>query len=141
MLQVILELLVYVSVGVVAMMLGSFVVDLAIPVEFPVEIKKNNKAVGWLVAGIYVGLGLIIRSAVITVHLSVEELSLFSGVMSTALYSLIGIVFFVIAYFVVDKVNYKYKFHEELRNHNEAVGIMIFGVFVGIALIVSGVIQ
>ena len=48
---------------------------------------------------------------------------------------------FVFAYFVVDLVNKKFNFNEALKEKNEAAGIMIFGIFIGIAFIVSGVIQ
>ena len=56
-------------------------------------------------------------------------------------FSVIGILAFVIAYFLVDLVNRKFNFNEALKEKNEAAGIMVFGIFVGIAFIVSGVIQ
>ena len=56
-------------------------------------------------------------------------------------FSVIGIFAFVIAYFLVDLVNRKFNFNEALKEKNEAAGIMVFGIFVGIAFIVSGVIQ
>lgn len=136
-----LELAVYVSLGIVLMMLGSFAVDLIIPVEFPKEIKEDNKAVAWLTAGIYVGLGLIIRSSVSSFTVALEKVSLKTGIIETAFYAVLGTVFFGIAYYLVDLINVKYKFNEELKNKNESMGIMLFGIFVGIALIISGVLQ
>ena len=47
----------------------------------------------------------------------------------------------IIGYFAVDIVNRKFNFAEALKEKNEAAGIMIFGIFMGIAFIVSGVIQ
>ena len=35
----------------------------------------------------------------------------------------------------------KFNFNKALKEKNEAAGIMVFGIFVGIAFIVSGVIQ
>lgn len=141
MLKTSLELLAYVGVGIVLMMIGSFLIDLIIPLEFPKEIKENNKAVGWLVAGIYIGLGLIIKSSVSTFTVAIEKISLKTGILETVFFSFIGILFFGVAYYLVDLVNVKYKFNEELRNKNEAMGILLFGVFVGVGLIISGVLQ
>ncbi len=139
-LPTIFELMIYVSVGIIAMVIGYFIIDLVIPVDFAKGIKEENKAVGWLTAGIYIGLGLIIKSAVMTVSESLEYVSLMIGVIDTVFFALIGIILFIIAYYLVDLVNSKYKFNEELNNKNEALGIMVFGIFIGIALIVSGVI-
>ena len=40
-----------------------------------------------------------------------------------------------------DESYYKFNFNEALKEKNEATGIMIFGIFMGIAFLVSGVIQ
>ena len=45
MLTVALETIVYLGVGLVMMMLGYFIIDLVIPVDFPQEIREGNKAV------------------------------------------------------------------------------------------------
>ena len=135
-----LEIIVYLAVGLVAMMLGYLIIDLIHPADFPKEIKEGNTAVGWLSAGIYAGLGFIIRSALISFTQS-EAQGLLQGVASTALYAAIGIAAFVIGYFVVDILNKKYKLNEEIINKNEAAGIMVFGIFLGLAFVVSGVIQ
>ncbi|MBP3297096.1 MAG: DUF350 domain-containing protein, partial [Lachnospiraceae bacterium] len=60
---------------------------------------------------------------------------------STAIYAAIGIAAFVIGYFVVDILNKKYKLNDEIMNKNEAAGIVVFGIFMGLAFVVSGVIQ
>lgn len=138
--MVALETLVYLIIGLVTMMIGYFVIDLIIPVDFPKEIQEGNKAVGWVSAGIYAALGFIIRSAIISFSLS-EAQELLQGIISTGLYALIGIVALIIGYFAVDIVNRKFNFNVEIERKNEAAGIMIFGIFLGVAFIVSGVIQ
>ena len=138
--MVALETIVYLIVGLVAMMVGYVIIDLIIPADFPKEIREGNKAVGWVSAGIYAGLGFIIRSAIITISAS-EGQELLQGVISTAIYAVIGIADFIIGYFAVDLVNRKFNFNVEIENKNEAAGIMIFGIFMGVAFIVSGVIQ
>ena len=140
MLTIILETVVYLCIGLVMMMLGHFIIDLIIPVDFPQEIREGNKAVGWVSAGIYAGLGYIIRSAIIS-NTTSEEMSLLAGSIDTVVYAIVGIITFIIAYFVVDIVNRKFNFNVALKEKNEAAGIMVFGIFMGIAFIVSGVIQ
>lgn len=140
MLTIILETVVYLCIGLVMMMLGHWIIDLMIPVDFPQEIREGNKAVGWVSAGIYAGLGFVIRSAVISNVIS-EEMSLLAGSIDTVVYAIVGIITFIIAYFAVDIVNRKFNFNVALKEKNEAAGIMVFGIFMGIAFIVSGVIQ
>lgn len=140
MLTVILESAVYLCVGLIIMMIGHWIIDLIIPVDFPQEINDGNKAVGWVSAGIYAGLGFVIRSAIISNTIS-EDVSLLTGSIDTLVYATVGIVAFIIGYFVVDIVNKKFNFNKALKEKNEAAGIMVFGIFVGIAFIVSGVIQ
>lgn len=140
MLTILLETVVYLGVGLIMMMLGYWIIDLVIPVDFPQEIREGNKAVGWVSAGIYAGLGFVIRSAVISNEIS-EAVSLAEGSIETVVFAVIGIVAFVIAYFLVDLVNRKFNFNVALKEKNEAAGIMVFGIFLGIAFIVSGVIQ
>ncbi len=136
----VLEIFVYLMIGLVAMMIGYLIIDLIIPADFPKEIQEGNKAVGWVSAGIYAGLGFIIRSAIISFNQS-EVQDLLQGVISTAIYAVVGIAAFIIGYFLVDIVNKKFNFNVEISNKNEAAGIMIFGIFMGVAFIVSGVIQ
>ena len=136
----ILETVVYLCIGLIMMMLGYWVIDLFIPVDFPQEIREGNKSVGWVSAGIYAGLGFVIRSAIISISTGGTQ-ELLQGAIDTVVFSVIGIFAFVIAYFLVDLVNRKFNFNEALKEKNEAAGIMVFGIFVGIAFIVSGVIQ
>lgn len=140
MLTVILEIVVYLCIGLIMMMLGHWIIDLFIPVDFPQEIREGNKSVGWVSAGIYAGLGFVIRSAIISFSAG-EATELLQGTIDTVVYAVIGIIAFVIAYFIVDLVNRKFNFNVALKEKNEAAGIMVFGIFMGIAFIVSGVIQ
>lgn len=140
MLTIAIETLVYLGVGLVMMMLGYFIIDLLIPVDFPQEINDGNKAVGWVSAGIYAALGFVIRSAIISNAIA-EESELLQGTIETVIFALIGIVAMALGYFLVDIINRKFNFNEALKAKNEAAGIMVFGIFIGVAFIVSGVIQ
>ncbi|MBQ9984066.1 MAG: DUF350 domain-containing protein [Lachnospiraceae bacterium] len=140
MLTIAIETVVYLGVGLVMMMLGYFIIDLIIPVDFPQEINDGNKAVGWVSAGIYAALGFVIRSAIIS-NTVAEDSELLQGVVETAIFGAIGVVALVLGYFLVDIINRKFNFNEALKEKNEAAGIMVFGIFLGVAFIVSGVIQ
>ncbi len=140
MLTIAIETVVYLGIGLIMMMLGYFIIDLFIPVDFPQEINDGNKAVGWVSAGIYAGLGFVIRSAIISNVIS-EATELLQGVIDTTVYGAMGVVALVLGYFIVDIINRKFNFNVALKEKNEAAGIMVFGIFLGIAFIVSGVIQ
>lgn len=114
MLTVILETAVYLCVGLIIMMIGHWIIDLIIPVDFPQEINDGNKAVGWVSAGIYAGLGFVIRSAIISNTIS-EDVSLLTGSIDTLVYATVGIVAFIIGYFVVDIINKKFNFNKALK--------------------------
>ena len=61
MVTVVLETVVYFFIGLIMMMLGYWLIDLVIPVDFTNEINEGNKAVGWVSAGIYAGLGFVVK--------------------------------------------------------------------------------
>lgn len=56
------------------------------------------------------------------------------------IYVAIGVIFCIIGYKITERI-YKKTFNlsEEIDNHNKAIGIMISGMFIGIAVIMSGV--
>lgn len=135
-----LVITVYSLAGIVLMMLGNFLIDLVVPCHFPTEIKKGNQAVGWLSAGSFIGIGLILRSAIMTFSASLEEESLLQGLEESLLYFAVGIVFFIIGYFLLNLFHRKYNLSEEIGKGNTAAGIMLFGMFIGLGLVISGVI-
>ncbi len=132
---------IYSVLGIFLMLLGSFIVDLAIPCSFPEEIKKGNKAIGWISAGAYIAIGLIIKMAISGGDVVSEvEANLVSGLISTVFYYALGVVFLVIGYLLLKLLNKKYDLNAEVGNGNAAAGIMVFGMFVGLGLVISGVI-
>lgn len=63
-----------------------------------------------------------------------------SDLLSTILYSVLGIVLLLLTIVVVNKV-FKLNLHRELvEEHNVAFGILIAGVAVAIGIIIAGVI-
>ena len=131
---------IYSVLGIALMLLGNLLIDLIVPCHFPTEIKKDNKAVGWLSAGSFIGISIILRSAIISPAAEFIEESILSGIGSSILYFIIGIVFFLLGYVIVSLFNKKYNLNDEIGKGNTAAGIMIFGIFVGMGIVTSGVI-
>ena len=137
----IVSVAIYSVLGIFLMMMGSFIVDLAIPCSFPEEIKKGNKAIGFISAGAYIAIGLIIKVAISSGDIVSEvEASIISGVLSTVFYYALGVIFLVVGYLLLKLLNKKYDLNAEVGNGNTAAGIMVFGMFVGLGLVISGVI-
>lgn len=133
---------IYSVLGIILMLLGSFLVDLVIPCSFPEEIKKGNTAIGWISAGVYVAIGIIIRAAIASPSSSIREIeaTLVGGLLSTVYYYALGAIFLMIGYVILKLINRKYDLNTEVGNGNAAAGIMVFGMFVGLGFVISGVI-
>lgn len=131
---------IYSILGIVLMAIGNWILDLVIPCHFPTEIKAGNQAVGWLSAGSFIGIGYILRTIVMSPATEVVEESLLGGIVSSAIYFVVAVFFFLLSYMLISLFNKEYNFNEEIGKGNVAAGIMVFGIFVGVAFIISGVI-
>lgn len=136
----ILNVAVYSVLGIVLMLVGNFLIDLIVPCHFPTEIKKGNIAVGWLSAGSFIGIGMILRTVIMSPAAAVTE-TLLSGITSSAIYFVVGILFFMMGYIIVLLYNRKYNLNDEIGKGNTAAGVMVFGIFVGLSLVISGAIS
>ncbi|NLK94143.1 MAG: DUF350 domain-containing protein [Clostridiales bacterium] len=131
---------IYSCIGIFLMIFGTFIIDLVIPCDFPEEIKKKNVAVGYITAGSSIAVGIILKYAIMSPEITVAEQSLISGIGSTLLYFVIGIIFCVLGYIVIKLFNTKYDLNKEIGDGNPAAGLMVMGVFIGLALVISGAI-
>ena len=136
----ILDVAIYSCLGIVLMIFGNFLIDLIIPCSFPEEIKKGNKAVGFVSAGTNIGVGLLLKAAISSPSMPGAKESLAGGLISSLIYFGLGIVFFMLGYIIMDKLHKQYKLNDEIGNGNTAAGIMVAGIFVGLATVISGVI-
>jgi uncharacterized membrane protein YjfL (UPF0719 family) len=56
----------YGALGIVLLIIGAVIMDLLIPYKFTREIfEEKSNATGFLVAGIFIGLAIIIRSVIV----------------------------------------------------------------------------
>ena len=65
MLYEIMETIVYGGIGLILMFLGKWIIDLVVPYDFPKEIQERNSAAGFMIAGIFIAIALIIRTVII----------------------------------------------------------------------------
>lgn len=136
----IISTLIYSCLGIILMISGTFLIDLIIPCHFPTEIKKKNLAVGYITSGSSIAVGIILRTAIISPSMYVVEQNLLQGIGSTLLYFAIGIVLCIIGYLVIKLFNTQYDLNKEIGDGNPAAGLMVMGLFIGLALVISGAI-
>ena len=140
MIQDIISTAIYSVLGIILMMVGTFLVDLVIPCEFPTEIKKKNMAVGYIVAGVSIAVGIILKSAIMSPAVVSVSQTLLEGIGSTVVYFLIGMIFCILGYLGMKVFNTKYNLNKEIEEGNPAAGLMVMGMFIGLAIVISGVI-
>ena len=142
-LKELLDIAIYSVLGIGLMILGNWLIDLIIPCSFPEEIKKRNKSVGFVSAGTNIGVSILLRAAISSPNVVTEavEESLGVGLLSSIIYFGIGIGFFMVGYLAIRFINKQYNLNEEIGNGNTAAGIMVAGIFIGLAILISGVIQ
>ena len=128
----------YACFGIVLMIAASRIIDFFIPGDFEVEIKRGNRAVAWLCAGSFIGVGEILRAVILSPYGEAADVGFLTGVTSSLLYAALGIFFFIFGFFVVNLWCRQYSLPEEIRKGNTAAGIMVFGIFVGLSLVISG---
>ena len=60
----IIETLIFGIIGIICMFVAIWVIDLFVPYDFPKEIKEKNPAAGYMMAGIYIAVAIIIRTVI-----------------------------------------------------------------------------
>ena len=53
------------ALGMALKILAKWVIDLAVPYDFPKEIKEGNTAAGFMIAGIFIAVAIIVRTVII----------------------------------------------------------------------------
>ena len=131
----------YAAFGILLMIVSNIVMDFFIPGNFAEEIRRGNRAVAWLSAGSFIGIGEILRAVIISPAYDAVPPDFLQGVLATALYAAIGIICFVCGFFVINAWHRKYGLAEEIKRGNTAAGILVFGIFVGLSLVISGAVH
>lgn len=139
--QDILGTITYSAIGLVLMLFGNFLVDLVIPCHFPTEIKKGNNAVGCISASSSIAVGILLRSVIASPVTESVKVTILQDLTSTIIYFTLGIALCILGYLSMLVFNKKYNLNEEIGNGNIAAGLMVSGIFIGLAILISGAIQ
>ena len=131
----------YAAFGILLMIVSNIVIDFFIPGDFAEEIRRGNRAVAWLSAGSFIGIGEILRAVIISPASDAMALDFVQGVVASAVYAAAGILFFIIGFFVINAWHRKYELAAEIQRGNTAAGIFVFGIFVGLSLVISGAVH
>ena len=54
----------YAAVGVILMLVCMFIFDLCVPYDFNRELKEKNVGAGFIIAGIFIAVAIIIRTVI-----------------------------------------------------------------------------
>ncbi len=54
----------YASIGIILMMICVFLFDLCVPYNFNKELKEKNVGAGFMIAGIFIAVAIIIRTVI-----------------------------------------------------------------------------
>lgn len=127
----------YAFFGIILMIIANTMIDFFIPGDFSDEIKRGNRAVAWLSAGSFIGIGEILRAVIMSPRMDTIEIPVLDGIIASLIYSALGIVLFVAGYTLVNLWHRKYNLSEEIMRGNTAAGILVFGIFVGLSLVIS----
>ena len=131
----------YALFGILLMIVSNTIMDFFVPGAFAAEIKRGNCAVAWLSAGSFIGIGQILRAVILSPSYDAVPPDFVQGVMLSIVYAAVGIVFFVLGFFIIKMWHRKYALAEQIMRGNTAAGIFLFGVFVGLSLVISGAVH
>lgn len=61
----ILNTIIYAGVGLILMLVSMYIFDLLVPYDFNKELKEKNLAAGFIIAGIFISIAIIVRTVII----------------------------------------------------------------------------
>ncbi|GAE92969.1 hypothetical protein JCM21714_1998 [Gracilibacillus boraciitolerans JCM 21714] len=92
------------------------------------EVKKGNQAIALSIAGKIIGICIILSFAIYH-SIDVVQTLIWGGAY--------GVLLQLIAYLIFEGITRKFSVEEQLKDNNVAVGIISFGVSVGLAFVIG----
>lgn len=117
------------AVFFVVMVVAIKIFDLVTPYKLSQETKEKNGALGAVLGGLLIGIGIIIYNS----------MAHSDTLLNAVTYSATGFVLMLLSYFLYDLITPE-KINQEIDDHNLLVGYKIAGLFIAVALVVSGAI-
>lgn len=114
--------------GLLLMFLGLVLFDIVTPFKLFEEVQNGNKAVAWAAAGFLLSTGIVLGDAF-------KDLPYFLDAMIVAGLS---IVMNIVGYYIWEIVTPKWSLNKAIKEGNTGVGMVCFGIFVAVGLIVAG---
>lgn len=115
--------------GLVLMLGAVLVFDLLLPARLLREVGSgDNAALGWVAAGLLISTGIVMNSA----------MAHNAGWLQAVLYSVLGIAVEFAAFFLWELATPRWSLNKALEQGNTPVGIIVFGLFIAIGLVVAG---
>ena len=131
---------IYAFLGIILMIIGNMMLDLIIPGKFPEEIKKGNLAIGAIMASISISVGILFKSAVMSPSVETIKLTLLQDLGIVTMYFILGMLMCMVGYLFTLLFYRKLELNKEILEGNLAAGLVISGLFIGLATIISGAI-
>ena len=60
----VLNTIIYGAIGLILMFITTYLFDLAVPYDFNKELKEKNVGAGFIMAGIFISVALIVRTVI-----------------------------------------------------------------------------
>ena len=61
----VLNTILYAGLGIILMLVSIYIFDLLMPYDFNKELKEKNVGAGFIIAGIFISIAIIIRTVII----------------------------------------------------------------------------
>ena len=122
-----LSTIVWWAVFFVLMVIAVWIFVLVTPFKLRKETEEKNGALGAALAGLLIGIAIIIFAAMATS----------ASILTAISYSVLGFALMLISYFIYDLITPE-KISQEIDDHNMLVGLKIAGLFIAVSLVVGG---
>lgn len=60
----IVNTIIYAGIGLILMLVSMYLFDLTVPYDFNKELKEKNVAAGFVIAGIFIAIAIIVRTVI-----------------------------------------------------------------------------
>lgn len=114
--------------GLLLMFLGLVLFDIVTPFKLFEEVQNGNKAVAWASAGFLLSTGIVLGDAFRDLPYWVDAMAV-AGV---------SILLNIVGYYAWEVVTPKWSLNKSIKDGNTAAGMVCFGIFAAVGLIVAG---
>ncbi|HJV45512.1 MAG TPA: DUF350 domain-containing protein [Bacillota bacterium] len=126
--QLLPNFLTYFAIGMVLLLVGTFLFEFTTKIKEWNLISQGNKAAAYVLGGKIVSLAIVLYST-IAHSVSIIDLIMWGG---------IAIVTQILAFFFAELFTPKFNLHQAIEQGNEAVGLFLFFLSIAIGILIAG---